>query len=175
MTYPDGIDALVNVNAGDSLALGGHAARHNSVNTALDEIKVYLAGSFEAWTAYTPTLGGFTPGTGTPTAGAFARIGKIVHFRAVWTYGSGSAAASARPTLTLPVTAANASGANVTAIFFDASPVNHYQAAAHQTSTTVITMGVLGTNGISNTASTTSPITWATDDQIILSGSYEAA
>jgi hypothetical protein len=42
MTYPDGIDALVNVNAGDTLAAGGHAARHNSVNTALVEVKDYL-------------------------------------------------------------------------------------------------------------------------------------
>jgi hypothetical protein len=45
MTYPDGIDALVNVNAGDSLAAGGHAARHNSVNTALVEVKDYLVGA----------------------------------------------------------------------------------------------------------------------------------
>jgi hypothetical protein len=44
MTYPDGIDALVNVNATDSLAAGGHAARHNSVNTALDEVRDLLNG-----------------------------------------------------------------------------------------------------------------------------------
>jgi hypothetical protein len=43
MTYPDGIDALVNVNAGDTLAAGGHAARHNSTNTALAEVKNFLA------------------------------------------------------------------------------------------------------------------------------------
>jgi hypothetical protein len=42
MTYPDGIDALVNVNAIDTLAGGGHAARHNSVNTALGEVKDFL-------------------------------------------------------------------------------------------------------------------------------------
>jgi hypothetical protein len=45
MTYPDGIDALVNVNATDTLAAGGHAARHNSVNTALFEVKDYLSSS----------------------------------------------------------------------------------------------------------------------------------
>jgi hypothetical protein len=43
MTYPDGIDALVNVNATDSLAAGGHAARHNSTNTALEEVRDWLA------------------------------------------------------------------------------------------------------------------------------------
>jgi hypothetical protein len=45
MTYHDGIDALVNVNANDTLAAGGHAARHNSVNTALVEVKDYLVGA----------------------------------------------------------------------------------------------------------------------------------
>jgi hypothetical protein len=43
MTYPDGIDALVNVNATDTLAAGGHAARHNSTNTALAEVRNFLA------------------------------------------------------------------------------------------------------------------------------------
>jgi hypothetical protein len=43
MTSPDGIDALVNVNANDSLAAGGHAARHNSTNTALEEVRDWLA------------------------------------------------------------------------------------------------------------------------------------
>jgi hypothetical protein len=43
MTYPDGIDALVNVNANQSLAAGGHAARHNSTNTALEEVRNFLA------------------------------------------------------------------------------------------------------------------------------------
>jgi hypothetical protein len=43
MTYPDGIDALVNVNATDTLAAGGHAARHNSTNTALAEVQSFLA------------------------------------------------------------------------------------------------------------------------------------
>jgi hypothetical protein len=43
MTYPDGIDALINVNADQTLAAGGHAARHNSTNTALAEVRDWLA------------------------------------------------------------------------------------------------------------------------------------
>jgi hypothetical protein len=65
MTYPDGIDALVNVNANDSLAAGGHAARHNSVNTALVEVKDYLVGALgskldttTAASTYLPIAGG---------------------------------------------------------------------------------------------------------------------
>jgi hypothetical protein len=60
MTYPDGIDALVNVNATDSLAAGGHAARHNSVNTALVEVKDYLVGALGSKLP-------FSFGTATPT------------------------------------------------------------------------------------------------------------
>jgi hypothetical protein len=107
MTYPDGIDALVNVNANDTLAAGGHAARHNSVNTALEELadvltvpatntlalvpdgtterfRIDSAGlitgagtSLGAWTSYTPTL---TVASGTnPTLGAASvQTGKYV-------------------------------------------------------------------------------------------------
>jgi hypothetical protein len=101
MTYPDGIDALVNVNANDTLAAGGHAARHNSVNTALEELadvltvpatntlalvpdgtterfRIDSAGlitgagtSLGAWTAYTPTLGGTGWALGNGTLGFF--------------------------------------------------------------------------------------------------------
>jgi hypothetical protein len=57
MTYPDGIDALVNVNANDTLAAGGHAARHNSTNTALAEVRDALGFitsiNTQAGTAYT--------------------------------------------------------------------------------------------------------------------------
>jgi hypothetical protein len=60
MTYPDGIDALVNVNANDTLAAGGHAARHNSVNTALVEVKDYLVGALGSKLPY-------AFGTATPT------------------------------------------------------------------------------------------------------------
>ena len=42
MAYPTKIDNLVSVSALDSLAAAGHAARHNDVNDALDEIKVVL-------------------------------------------------------------------------------------------------------------------------------------
>jgi hypothetical protein len=66
MTYPDGIDALVNVNANDSLAAGGHAARHNSVNTALGEVKDFLGtgtGYRYNSTVYFTSNGTFTKAT----------------------------------------------------------------------------------------------------------------
>jgi hypothetical protein len=66
MTYPDGIDALVNVNANDTLAAGGHAARHNSVNTALGEVKDFLGtgvGYRYNSTVYFTSNGTFTKAT----------------------------------------------------------------------------------------------------------------
>jgi hypothetical protein len=66
MTYPDGIDALVNVNATDSLSGGGHAARHNSVNTALEEVKDFLGtgtGYRYNSTVYFTSNGTFTKAT----------------------------------------------------------------------------------------------------------------
>jgi len=39
MAYPDKINALVDVTADQTLAAGGHAARHNDVNDALDELE----------------------------------------------------------------------------------------------------------------------------------------
>jgi hypothetical protein len=57
VTYPDAINALVNVNATDTLQAGGHAARHNSTNTALEEVRDALGNilsiNAQAGTAYT--------------------------------------------------------------------------------------------------------------------------
>lgn len=175
MAFPGDINSLTTVSSSQTLAAAGHAARHNELKTALEGVRDALGtASMSAWTAYTPTLGGFTAGSGTPTAGAYVQVGKTVHFRATWTYGSASAAAAARPTMTLPVTAAatgNSAGFN--AVFFDTSATAYYMAGAYQSSTTVVTMGVAGTNGVINVAGTASPMTWATGDQIILSGTYE--
>jgi hypothetical protein len=66
MTYPDGIDALINVNADQTLAAGGHAARHNSVNTALGEVKDFLGtgtGYRYNSTVYFTSNGTFTKAT----------------------------------------------------------------------------------------------------------------
>lgn len=42
MAYPDKINALVDIAGASTLAVVGHAARHNDVNDALDELKVVL-------------------------------------------------------------------------------------------------------------------------------------
>jgi len=138
------------------------------------QVKALIDG-FGAKTAYTPTLGGFTKGNGT-TDGSYTQIGNWVWFEATFTFGTTSAAASAVPTITLPVTAAS-SGVNnalMRAQFIDSGTASYFAGGRLLTTTTAAAY-VIGTNGIFNSPSTTSPHTWATGDGIYWAGIYEAA
>jgi len=126
-----------------------------------------------AWSSYTPTLGGFTAGNGTGT-GKYLQFGKLVIFRATFTFGSTTVAASAYPTLTLPVTAAAAGFQDIGGAFGDASGTN-YQAIAHLPTTSTVSLGVIGTNGAQTTPTAVLPFTWTTTDAVVAWGTYEAA
>jgi hypothetical protein len=193
MTYPDGIDALVNVNATDSLAAGGHAARHNSVNTALEELadvltvpatntlalvpdgaterfRIDSAGlitgagtSLGAWTAYTPGTN-CTVGNGTIT-GAYMRIGRTVHYRARFTLGSTSVIVS-DATILPPFTSVAAQWVG-SAYYRDVSLAAFYTAYTKNQ--------FLGYENTFGFVSATQPFTWATGDEIYVSATYEIA
>ena len=128
------------------------------------------------WNAYTPALGGFTAGNGT-AAGAYLQFGKLVIFRASFTFGSTSAAATTSPTLTLPVTATGLSyGGILLATFHDASASTSYSAFARtQLATGTVAASISGTNGIMTSCTTTTPFTWAVGDKVEIFGVYEAA
>jgi hypothetical protein len=132
---------------------------------------------FDAKTSYTPTLTGFTQGNGT-ISGSYTQIGKWVWFEVAFTMGTTSAAASAIPTVTLPVTAAAASvnAALCRAQFTDAGTAA-YLAAARILTTTTCGAYIIGSSGILTTPSTTTPFTWtpASGDNVYWSGVYEAA
>jgi hypothetical protein len=137
--------------------------------------------SLGAWTAYTPTLGGtgWAIGDGTAT-GAYCQVGKIVHFRVRIVTGSTTTYGSASPTITTPTSAGGTASnlANtVTAILRDVSAGAVYQAAVFPFATTAstITLAVLGSSGLQGTINATTPFTWETSDQIIISGTYETA
>lgn len=126
-------------------------------------------------TAYSPTLGGFTLGNGT-IVGTYTQLRNFIWFEATLTFGTTTAAASAIPTVTVPVTA-DASAVNnalMRAQIIDSGTAS-YLAAGRLLSTTTAAAYVIGTNGIFNTPSTTSPHTWAVNDQIVWGGIYEAA
>ena len=145
--------------------------------TDLDDHLRDLALAFGAWGSYTPTLGGFTAGNGT-ASGFYAQVQKTVLFRAQFTFGSTSAAASAYPTLTLPVTAKTGTFflQNFAGGFRDDSPGVTYQGVVWTPSdATLVRIGILGSSGASGACTTTTPFTWATGDMIFASGTYEAA
>lgn len=141
------------------------------------EIHDPLAALTGAADVYTPTLSGFTKGAGGTVSGRFAQSGKWVDFAAWFVFGSGSAAASATPTFTLPVAALaqNFVVHSFEATFNDASPGATYRAYTYMPSASTVSLWVPGTNGVYNTPSTTSPFTWTTGDSVIVSGRYEAA
>jgi len=132
----------------------------------------------DAWTSYTPTLAGFTPGNGV-ASGAYMRAGKLIHFRGQFVFGSTSAAASAFPTLTLPVTAlAGAVGGTLLdAMVYDASATTRYNVAAWIDTASTVKLAITGTSGVYTTFTTTTPFgaTWTTSDALYVSGTYEAA
>jgi len=134
-----------------------------------------FANGFGAKTSYTPTLAGFTIGNGTIT-GSYTQIQKTVWFEAVLTFGTTTAAASAVPTCTLPVTAASSAvnASLVRAQFID-NGTAAYLAAGRLLTTTTCAAYIIGASGILTTPSTTTPHTWANADSIYWSGVYEAA
>lgn len=143
------------------------------------EIRDPVAALSGAWTAYTPTLGGFTLGSGT-TSGYYIRVGSFVVFRANFTFGSGSAAATTSPTLTLPVTAADSYYAGpLTGWYYDTSTSpNYWPGFAYLASATAVAIRLMpadSTNVSSGLPSTTTPFTWATGDRVSVAGMYQAA
>lgn len=122
----------------------------------------------DAWTSYTPTLGGWTGGNGT-LSGAYMQAGKLVHFRAKLVVGS-TTTVSGNPTLTLPVTATAARCFAGSGAAYDVSGTAHAGLDCMNNSTTTVTF-----RDGSNSLSSTVPFTWATGDELYVSGTYEAA
>lgn len=155
----------------------------SSTNTLTERLKVDSAGlitgsgtSLGAWTSYTPTLGGtgWAIGDGT-ISGVYCQIGKVVHFSANVTFGSTSTYGSAAATITLPITAKDTQRYAINARCGDASTGNVYQLAVYPSSTTVVVLRTIGTDGIGAQVISTAPFTWATTDTIRINGTYEAA
>lgn len=153
---------------------------HLSV-AATERLKLDSAGLLSAvgggtslgpWTAYTPTISGFTLGNGT-VSGAYCQIGKTVFFHAALTIGSTTTIA-AGPTFTLPVTGSGAFRGVFQSWAQDSSTGDNYR-LVELNSGTLVTMSGIGTNGIFVPISTSSPFVWQTPDTIGVMGMYRAA
>jgi len=133
-----------------------------------------------AWKAWTPTFTGLTVGAGGTLTCAYTQIGKTVHGRIFWKFGTGSAV-SGDVAVTLPVTAkaypstANIAPIGVTAAFDGFGVIMGF--VGMQTTTSAV-LRPTATNGAFlgiTTYSATVPSTWATNHELTATFTYEAA
>jgi hypothetical protein len=135
-------------------------------------------GGVGSWTSYTPTLGGTGWAIGNGTAvGAYIKIGRFVSFRARITSGSTTTyGASNAPTISLPITAVTVP-TDLNLRIFDSGTGSFIGIANLLNSTTLICYAMATGGSYASFAEITStvPFTWATGDQLIVSGVYESA
>ncbi len=132
-----------------------------------------------AWQTFTPTMSG---GTWAPGNGSFAayytQIGKTVFYRGQFTFGSTTVKASGNGlAISMPVTSAPALQAQGSANYLD-SGTEWYIGECELSTSTTMTFGaplVNGTALIYRGLTSTTPFTWATNDLIRWSITYEAA
>jgi hypothetical protein len=203
MSYPSKIESLVDVTSGQTLAAGGHAARHNDVNAALVELADVLtvpavdtlafvpngvtermridnAGlitgtgtSLGAWTAYTPTLGGAGWALGNGTVSGFYSQIGKVVHYVIY-LTFGSTSTFGGSVLTLTAPSNRIAGR------FYYGTGQSIDASLGVQVPLVVSNNSAGVFSLFSTTtgvglSTTTPFTWANTDRITLSGTYEAA
>ena len=177
MSYPSKIESLVDVTSGQTLAAGGHAARHNDVNAALVELadvltvpaadtlafvpngvtermRINNAGlitgtgtSLGAWTAYTPTWTNLTVGSAVQDH-YYVQIGKTVHVHGVITFAANTSI-SGDLLLTFPIAARNANVSRPFGVtqFFDSSSGGAFVGYCNQSGTTTVNLRVINSSG----------------------------
>lgn len=123
----------------------------------------------DAWLPYTPTWTPGTLGNGTLT-GAYMKVGRTVHFRIHLTWGSTTTAPAGVFIFTLPTAAVAVTWVGGARII-DASPSAQYYRHAFVNSGNQI---ALAAEAASTFVQATVPITFATSDQILISGTYES-
>jgi len=133
----------------------------------------------DAWTAYTPawTTTGTAPvlGNGTIT-GFYMSAGKLTQYKIRLTMGSTTTYGTGSFTFSLPVSGSVASYDPMgSAVLHDASAGARYLCIPWVVSGTTIRLLDQAQTGASPEVAQTSPITFATSDEIHIGGWYEAA
>jgi hypothetical protein len=124
-----------------------------------------------AWTSYTPTWTGISS-TGATSTGAYKQIGKTVFFQAKYVMGSSGISVTGAITPSLPVTKKSTSIPILTALFIDAG--TGYRSTI-VLDTTLYAVDTSTTYSNAATPSNTIPFTWAVNDEVRVSGVYEAS
>lgn len=139
------------------------------------EVRDAITAMEAAWGTWTPTLSGFTLGTGSNTVARYNRVGKTIDFFLQVTLGTGGAVTGSI-TFTLPVTTAYTTWKTGDVTAFDSSAVTTQDLIGLCTSTTVMTVRAYNTSATAYIATgATIPFTWAAGDILTVRGSYEAA
>jgi hypothetical protein len=129
------------------------------------------------WTSFTPSWTNLTVGSGT-NVGRKAYAGKTTLLYVSFTFGSGSAVGT-DPILTLPDTAvALTASTTIAQVVLNDSGGSAYQGVGVVASTTAMLLRMLATGAAYLTQgqiTATVPFTWATGDQILITGFYERA
>lgn len=164
---------IVDISAGSGIAVSHTPGEGSTATVSIEST---------AWTDYTPTMtadgGGFALNNGTLT-GRYKQIGKTVFFKLKFIYGSTTSPGSGHWNFSLPVTAQNPDF-TFTATILDngvswyggigngnyTGSTTNFAVIIPGTSPSVTTWAVVGNGG---------PFTWDTSDNIVISGSYEAA
>jgi hypothetical protein len=135
--------------------------------------------SLGAWTSFTSTLTASTTNpnigsTGT-SSGHYCRIGKTIFFRVTIVFaGTGISAGSGYYRIGIPVTASGSAGGVGSAWMYDASAGARQLGTLTLAATTYCEIILTGASGFP-AVQDNSPWTWAADDTITVSGTYEAA
>lgn len=148
------------------------------INTDVGNIATTLGGLTDAWTTWTPALTASTSsptlGTGSSATGYYNQMGKVVVYWARIQFGtSGEAAGSGDYRVSLPVTAVARSGAvfGQGFLYDDTASTAALCVARYQSTTTVDLIIGSATEVVTDA----NPWTWAANDYITISGTYEAA
>lgn len=164
---------IADVSAGTGIAVSHTPGEGSTATVSIEST---------SWTAYTPTItasgGGFALNNGTLT-GRYKQVGKTVFFKLKFIYGSTTNSGSGHWNFSLPVTAYDAE------FTFSATILDEGIAwyggignGGYTGSTTSFAVIIPGTSASVTTWATVGnggPFTWGTADNIVISGSYEAA
>jgi hypothetical protein len=126
------------------------------------------------WTSYSPAWNGSVsnPSIGNGSLqGWYTKVGKLVHVRISLVIGSTSTGGSGRWTFTLPFAAA--AQQCLAAVAEDTSASTRYGGAAWVTPGAGVFAVALGSGNGGVTSAV--PFTWASGDQLYISGSYESS
>lgn len=174
-------DAVSEQTAANGVTIDGLNIKDSALNTNASVIPnnlVASTGTSWVWQSWTPTWTGLTVGNATVSA-KYVQVGKTVNFRLTVTFGTTTSIASGNTRFSFPVTASSDYMQYAiigTGTANDSSTTYYFLYPAWFSTTECVLENMNGaTAPVLNNTDTDEPFTWATGDQIAVTGTYEAA